>query len=87
MFNFYNKDYTLKKEAQYFINIGKNNIDKCALIILCGGQGTRLGHNGPKGTYRICNSECSNTCNLEEDLKNNTNNNNDNNTNNIYNNT
>ena len=40
---------------KYYENIGKHAIQegKLAAVTMAGGQGTRLGHNGPKGTYDI----------------------------------
>src|SRR5574344_2432400 len=35
------------------IGIEKINAGKYAVVTMAGGQGTRLGHNGPKGTYDI----------------------------------
>ena len=40
---------------KYYENIGKESIKngELAVVTMAGGQGTRLGHNGPKGTYDI----------------------------------
>ena len=47
--------YKLNQEYKYFENIGKKSIKegKLAAVTMAGGQGTRLGHSGPKGTYDI----------------------------------
>ena len=47
--------YKLKDEFKYYENIGEKAIKdgKLACVTMAGGQGTRLGHNGPKGTYDI----------------------------------
>ena len=47
--------YKLNEEYKYYENIGKQAIKngKLAAVTMAGGQGTRLGHNGPKGTYDI----------------------------------
>ena len=40
---------------KYYENIGKHAIQegKLAAVTMAGGQGTRLGHNGPKGTFKL----------------------------------
>ena len=40
-----------KKEEYIKIGIEKISAGKLAAVTMAGGQGTRLGHNGPKGTY------------------------------------
>ncbi len=47
--------YKLYDDYKYYENIGKKAIQegKLAAVTMAGGQGTRLGHNGPKGTYDI----------------------------------
>lgn len=53
-------DYTVKKDLSneqiaYYEQIGKELIKskKCAVVTLAGGQGTRLGYKGPKGTFEL----------------------------------
>lgn len=47
--------YKLNDKYKYYENIGKKAIreGKLAAVTMAGGQGTRLGHDGPKGTYDI----------------------------------
>ena len=47
--------YKLNEKYKYYENIGKKAIKegKLATVTMAGGQGTRLGHNGPKGTFDI----------------------------------
>jgi UDP-N-acetylglucosamine pyrophosphorylase len=47
--------YKLNEEYKTYEAIGKKSIKegKLAVVTMAGGQGTRLGHNGPKGTYDI----------------------------------
>ncbi len=47
--------YKLYDDYKYYENIGEKAIreGKLAVVTMAGGQGTRLGHNGPKGTYDI----------------------------------
>ena len=51
----YMDKYKLYDDYKYYENIGKKAIKdgKLAAVTMAGGQGTRLGHNGPKGTYDI----------------------------------
>ena len=47
--------YKLNDKYKYYENIGKEAIKagKLAAVTMAGGQGTRLGHKGPKGTFDI----------------------------------
>ena len=47
--------YKLYDDYKYYERIGKKAIEegKLAAVTMAGGQGTRLGHDGPKGTYDI----------------------------------
>jgi UDP-N-acetylglucosamine/UDP-N-acetylgalactosamine diphosphorylase len=47
--------FKLNENYKEFESIGKKAIceGKLAAVTMAGGQGTRLGHNGPKGTYDI----------------------------------
>lgn len=47
--------YKLNEDYKHFENIGKKAIKdgELAVVTMAGGQGTRLGYDGPKGTYDI----------------------------------
>lgn len=50
-----NPDKKDKKELEEYTKIGENVVKSghFAIGIMAGGQGTRLGHNGPKGTFKL----------------------------------
>lgn len=50
-----NKDKLSEKELNHYTELGDNILknNKYALVTMSGGQGTRLGYNGPKGTFKI----------------------------------
>lgn len=49
------KNQLTKTDIAYYEEIGKHAImqNKCAVVTLAGGQGTRLGYHGPKGTFEL----------------------------------
>lgn len=49
------KDDISEEERKKYFELGKNVIqnNQYAVITVAGGQGTRLGHDGPKGTYKV----------------------------------
>lgn len=51
--NYINKDKLPKEELEKYINKGEEIIKngELAFVTMAGGQGTRLGHAGPKGTF------------------------------------
>jgi len=53
--NYIDKSKMTKEEYTEYENIGVQEIKagKLAVVTMAGGQGTRLGHSGPKGTYDL----------------------------------
>ena len=51
--DYFIKDEFTELDKSKFYNIGKSVLrqNSYALVTMAGGQGTRLGHNGPKGTF------------------------------------
>ena len=49
------KNKLTREELDTYIEIGENIIksQSLAIITMAGGQGTRLGYKGPKGTYEL----------------------------------
>ena len=49
------KDKISKEDLEHYIAIGENIIKSgfLAIVTMAGGQGTRLGYKGPKGTYEL----------------------------------
>ena len=53
--NYIDKSKMTKEEYEEYESIGAQEIraGKLAVVTMAGGQGTRLGHSGPKGTYDL----------------------------------
>lgn len=52
---YFDKEKLSKKDFDFFTTIGENSIKNCeyAVVTMAGGQGTRLGYKGPKGTFEL----------------------------------
>lgn len=50
-----NKDKLSEEEKKKYISMGEDVIknNQYAVVTMAGGQGTRLGHKGPKGTFKL----------------------------------
>ena len=50
-----NPDKIEKETLEEYKNLGRKKVEsgKFAVAIMAGGQGTRLGHKGPKGTFKL----------------------------------
>ena len=53
--SYIDKNLLSNEEKEYYENIGIEEIkqEKLAAVTMAGGQGTRLGHDGPKGTFML----------------------------------
>ena len=53
--DFVDKSKLKKEDSKKYESIGESKIKegKLAVVTMAGGQGTRLGHSGPKGTYDL----------------------------------
>ena len=53
--DYYIKDKLSKEEFDFYTNIGETCIrnNQFAVVTMAGGQGTRLGYKGPKGTFEL----------------------------------
>ena len=53
--SYLDKAKLLKEQKEKFDKLGEDIIrsGKYAVVTMAGGQGTRLGHNGPKGTFKL----------------------------------
>lgn len=53
--NYTDKSKLSKEEAEEYNSLGENIIKngQYAVVTMAGGQGTRLGHKGPKGTFKL----------------------------------